>query len=176
MLKDSTMLDALSSLGMRGVMLLSIFTLILELYIAYRMLECDDFNDRAVFTFLLLSSLIIFLWPPLPQYAVVIVPPIVAYIMIVDKGFKRPFMAYSTVLFVYEVFGLNASALFSSAVYTDFVPLEIPLAFTELASSSFLGLPVPLFVLGVLSIFEYLTMLAMFKYLYDRKGARSDEE
>ena len=176
LLEDATLVDALGSLGMKGVMLLSLFTLILELYIAYRMLESETFDDRTVCTFLLLSSLAIFLWPPLPQYAVVIIPFIALYIATVDGGFRRPFRAYSAVLFIYELFVLNASVLFTLAVYTDLVPLDIPLAVTEVASMTVMGLPLSGIVLGVLVIFEYLAMLAMFKYLYDRWKVWSNEE
>lgn len=176
MLEDATLMDAFGSLGMKGVMLLSLFTLILEMYIAYRMLESKDFGDREVCTFLLLSSLVMFLWPPLPQYAVVIIPFIVLYIATVDGGFRKPFRAYSAMLFVYELFILNASVLFTLAVYTDLVPLDIPLAVTDVASMTVMGLPLSGIVLGVLVIFEYLAMLAMFKYLYDRRKVLSNEE
>ena len=61
-------------------------------------------------------------------------------------------------------------------MYTDLVPLDIPLAVTEVASMTVMGLPLSGIVLGVLVIFEYLAMLAMFKYLYDRWKVWSNEE
>ena len=171
---DGVFLHLMISLGMRGVMLLSIFTLIIEVYIAYLLLVSDTMGHRTVFSLLAASSLVVFLWPPLPQYAVVIVPFLVLYIVSVNDGFGRPFMAFSLVLFIYEALLINASSLFSLSVYTNLIPFDIPLSVTEWASGAVLGIPISALILGVLSIAEYLVMFNMVRFWYTNKEVSDD--
>ena len=165
-----TLMDALASLAMKFVTLFSIYALLLEIYIAYRLLMEEELNEKSVFTALMLSSLMIFLWPALPQYLVVIVPFLVLYAVLVDEGFLGPFRYFSRVLFAYECILLNASVLFTIAVYTDLVPIDVPIFITECASYVFMGIPVSVPILAVIVVFEYLGMLRMFQVWNHNKG------
>jgi hypothetical protein len=170
---DSTVHDILVALGMKGVMILSLYTILLEIYLAYRMFVSDGLTDRSVFRTLMLSSIVIFLWPGLPQYLVVIVPFLVAYAAIVDEGFTRPFMVFSLVIALYEVLILNGSIFFTLAIYTDLVPLSLPLTITDWMVTPILGMPLFGFLMGVFVIFEYLAMLGMFLYWYRNRRCES---
>ena len=165
-----TLMGVLVSISMKFVTLFSIYALLLEIYIAYRLLVEEELNEKSVFTALMLSSLMIFLWPALPQYLVVIVPFLVLYAVLVDEGFLGPFRYFSRVLFAYECIVLNASVLFTIAVYTDLVPIDVPIFITECASYVFMGIPVSVPILAVIVVFEYLGMLRMFQVWNHNKG------
>lgn len=168
---SGTFMDIMSAIGMRFVMLFSIYTLMIEVYIAYRVIVADELNERTVFTALMLTSLMIFLWPALPQYLVVIVPFLALYVVLVDEALRKPFINFSIVIAIYEIIVINASALFTLAIYTDLFPLEIPIAVMELASFVYMGIPLSVVILAIITIFEYLTLLGMFLVWYRNKEA-----
>lgn len=163
---DSTIHDIMVALGMKAVMILSFYTILLEVYLAYRVLVADELTDGLVFKTLMLSSIVIFLWPGLPQYLVVIVPFLVTYAVIVDDSFIKPFTRFSWVIALYELLILNGSIFFTLAVYTDMVPIELPLTITDWMVTPVLGMPLFGFLMGVFVVFEYLAILGMVLHWY----------
>jgi hypothetical protein len=97
----------------------------------------------------------------------------VAYAAIVDEGFTRSFMVFSLVIALYEVLILNGSIFFTLAVYTDLVPLSLPLTITDWMVTPILGMPLFGFLMGVFVIFEYLAMLGMFLHWYRNRRCES---
>ena len=138
----------------------------MEVYLAYRVLVADELTDGLVFKTLMLSSIVIFLWPGLPQYLVVIVPFLVTYAVIVDDSFIKPFTRFSWVIALYELLILNGSIFFTLAVYTDMVPIELPLTITDWMVTPVLGMPLFGFLMGVFVVFEYLAILGMVLHWY----------
>lgn len=146
-------------LNTNSTVLMFAYSFILELYLAYRLLTSDTFDDRTVFTTLFLSSVLIFLWPPTPQYLIVTIPFMVTYVVIVNNNFLRPFMTFTLFLFAYEMIVNNFSLLFTMSVYTDLIPLELPLRFVELMITPILGIPFIDLLVPILSILYMLVLV-----------------
>ena len=169
----ATFMGFVTNLGMKVVMLISVYTMIIEMYLAYRLLVAKEMDDRTVFSILMLSSVVIFLWPPLPQYVVVIVPFLIIYLTVVDSRFKRPFYIFVIAMTLYELFA-NQWVLFTLAEYTDILSFDIPLAIVEFFSDH----PI-VFLSGFILVtaFEYIATLNLIRVWYvDNKEVSSDDQ
>ena len=165
-------LDTMSALGFKAVMLLSIYTILLEIYLAQRLLFSDRENGCCTYTILFLSSMVIFLWPPLPQYVVVAIPFMIVYAIVVSERMTRPFMIFSVSMTAYECVLGNVTALLPIAVYTDLVPLDAVLAALDVLAGYIGDMPVIGIPILVASAVAFLSLLNMLRHWYNETGGR----
>ena len=165
-------LDTMSALGFKAVMLLSIYTILLEIYLAQRLLFSDRENGYCTYTILFLSSMVIFLWPPLPQYVVVAIPFMIVYAIVVSERMIRPFMIFSVSMTAYECVLGNVTALLPIAVYTDLVPLDAVLAAVDVLAGYIGDMPVIGIPILVASALAFLSLLNMLRHWYNETGGR----
>ncbi|MGN1045196.1 MAG: glycosyltransferase 87 family protein [Candidatus Methanomethylophilaceae archaeon] len=168
---DKTM-DFLEAIGFKAIMLLSIYTILLEIYLAQRLLFSDRDNTYCTYTVLFLSSMVIFLWPPLPQYVIVAVPFMILYAITVSERMVRPFMIFSVLMTLYECVLGNVTALFPLAVYTDLIPLEPVLAAVDFLAGYVGDIPVIAFFVAVSAVVAFLSLLNMLRRWYTDTGGR----
>lgn len=163
---SSTLVDVFDDIGMRAVMLLSVYTLLIELYIAYRYLFSSGEGSFA--EFFMLSSAVIFLWPPAPQYAVVIVPAAAVYAS-VKSGFIRTFLLFGSLMALYDLILAGPSVLFSLAEHTSVLDIELLVPSVEFITSYVGPIPVIAFFMAVFGVAAYLSMLNILYTWYRRR-------
>jgi len=159
-------LEIFSGVGMKFVMILSIYTLLIEFYLAYRLLYADSLDSRTTYTILFLSSVVIFLWPPLPQYVVVSVPFMVLYCVIVNDKLTKPFLAFASLTTLYECILGNVTALFPISVYWGVIPLDAIMPIVGFLAGSVFGIPVVGFFVSVFAAVAFVSLLALLWHWY----------
>lgn len=112
-------MDVFTAVGMKLVTILSIISLLGEVYVAYRLLFCGRFDGAAVLSALAASSVLIFLWPPAASYTIIMVPFLLMYSVAVDRRFL-PLSLLVIGLFALAELPSALTSLSSIAVYWGF--------------------------------------------------------
>lgn len=159
-----------NTLGKRAVMLLSLYTLIIEGYVAYKYLFVGDGSlDRTLFAFLI-SAVLIFLWPPAPQYVIVIVPALVVYAAVCDRKFTVPVLLMCSAMALYDIVLAGPSPLFSLAVYTDLISVSSLVPMVDFVSSyMFGGIPTIGAFMAVFGGLAYVSLLYILYICYKNR-------
>ncbi len=131
--------DLFNLLGKRAVLLLSVYTLILEAYISYRFLFSGDDGITPYLRAFMLSALAIFLWPPAPQYIVVILPAVVLYAAVADARYIRPYLLMCGLMALYDVVLAGPSSIFSLAAYTSLLEVSALIPMVDFVTSYLFG-------------------------------------
>ena len=134
-----TFVDLFNLLGKRFVLLLSVYTLILEAYIAYRFLFSEREGTSPYLRAFMLSAIVIFLWPPSPQYLMVILPAIVLYAAVEDRRFIRPYLLMCTLMALYDIVLAGPSPIFSLAEYTSLIDISSLIPMVDFVTSYLFG-------------------------------------
>ena len=134
-----TFVDLFNLLGKRVVLLLSVYTLILEAYIAYRFLFDREGGIQCYIRAFMLSAVVIFLWPPAPQYIMVILPALILYAVVVDTRYVKPYLLMCTLMALYDVILAGPSPLFSLAEYTSLLEVSSLVPMVEFVTSYLFG-------------------------------------
>lgn len=158
---SESVMEIFTEIGMKFVMVLSFYTILLEMYLAYRFLYAESSDTRTVYTILFLSSVVIFLWPPLPQYVIVSVPFMIAYAVIVNDRLIKPFLLFAVLMTVYECVLGNVTALFPISVYTGLIPLDVILPIVEFLSTNVMGVPVVGFFVAIAGMASFISILGL---------------
>lgn len=167
LLEDSfDIVNLFQTIAQRIVLLLSAYTLILEAYIAYRYLFSEKEGYAPLMTAFMLSSVLIFLWPPSPQYVVVVLPAMILYAVLVRPGFTKPFIALASTMALYDLILAGPSSLFSLAVHTDIISLDTIMPMVD-AITSYIG-PIPTIApfMAVFGGLAYMCLLNTILYWY----------
>ena len=161
MVTDSfTFVDLFNLLGKRFVLLLSVYTLILEAYIAYRFLFSEGEGTSPYLRAFMLSAIVIFLWPPSPQYLMVILPAIVLYAAVEDCRFIRPYLLMCTLMALYDIVLAGPSPIFSLAEYTSLIDISSLIPMVGFVTSYiFGGVPTIAAFMAVFGGAAYLSLL-----------------
>lgn len=158
--------------GNRFVLLLSIYTLILEAYISYRFLFSKEEGIDPYLKAFMFSSIVIFLWPPAPQYVMVILPALILYAVISNTKFIKPYLIMATLMALYDVVLAGPSPVFSLAVYTDLIDLSSLMPMVDFVTSYlFGGVPMIAPFMVVFGGAAYVSLLYLL-YLSFVKGRR----
>lgn len=124
------MWDTLIATGMMLITWLQIVFLILAAAVAYKMYKKDPADkEKALFTCLMATTLIIFLWPTESQFLLLPLPFLIFFIVLYDKRFTLPFLLIA----IGAVFiTVSPSVLLSLAAYTDILDLGSVISLVEL--------------------------------------------
>jgi hypothetical protein len=160
----------LDNLGFFVGILVQIIALILAVYLAYRYCKQkeEDKNDHKFFLYALLSLAFAFLWVPMPQYLVLLIPFIAFYAVMFDRRYITPwlFISVGAVVFIVMVEGplslfqtlatstglINIDGLASALVSYVSGPRSEPYALTQIIPAA-VGAATQLF--GVVLLFIY---------------------
>ena len=93
----------LESGGSEVVLLVCIFSIFLEIYLAFRLLMLDEMDDRRVLTIMFLSGIGIIIWACAASYTVVMIPFMCIYAGMVDQRFLRPYIVFSILYGISEI-------------------------------------------------------------------------
>ena len=155
----TTASELFTSFGMRFVTVMSVLSLLIEFYLAYRLLFLGDSSEKRVATVVMLSVAAIFLWPPAPQYVLLIVPFVAVYAAMHMPALSRPLLMFSAAFAVYDIMMSNASALFSLAEYTGWISMDSLIPVVEFMCSYIGPIPMVGVVMAVFGIISYISML-----------------
>ncbi|MBR4202026.1 MAG: hypothetical protein IKQ93_00415 [Candidatus Methanomethylophilaceae archaeon] len=76
-------------------MLVSVFSIFLEMYLAFRLLMLKEMTPEKVFTIMFLSGIAIVLWTSPASYMIIMLPFISIYAAMIDNSFVRPYLIFT---------------------------------------------------------------------------------
>ena len=151
-------MSSFESIGMALVTMVTIFSVFLELYLAYRLLIIDEPTDKQIITIMMLSALAILLWPTAPSYVLILFPFVIIYACCVDVKYVKPAFAISVFVALGEITAYVVS-MSSLSVYTGWIDVSVIIGgFEFLLNPSALIVPgswildAPVVVLSYLSV------------------------
>ena len=161
------------SIAMRVMILIALISVVLALFIAYRFAFSGELTNIKLFTALLLTSSFLFIWMPLPQYPVAILPMMILYVVIVDRRFFIPFIMFAICMTLYEITMGGITAFFSVASFTNLIDINVITAFLDCyTSKSFFVEPNTIFIV-VFGAIAYISMIYIpFKWLREHNWGR----
>ncbi len=167
--------EVFEALGMRVVTILLICSILLNIYLAYRLLFIDDKDDRQAATLIMLSAFAIFLWPPAPQYVVLLIPFVAVFATVYMPALIRPTIVLGVSFTLYQLILGNVSVLYTLSVYAGFPSMGSLIPVLEFLTS-YVG-PIPM--IGIFMVVfggaAYISMLYV-PYRWYRCAEVKDEE
>ena len=151
--------SSFESVGMAIVTMITIFSVFLELYLAYRLLIIDDPTDEQIITIMMLSALAILLWPTAPSYVLILFPFVMIYACCVDGRYIGPTIAVSVFVALGEITAYVVS-LTSFSLYTGLIDISVMIGgFEFLLNPSFLIVPGSWILDAPVVVMSYLSVL-----------------
>ncbi len=151
----------LDGFAMRWVLFITIASIIIQMFIAYRYIFNTDHSLKPTVTALMLTSCVMFLWQPLPWYLVVIIPFLVVYLIIADRNFIKPFILFSTITMLHELAMFNTTAFYSLASFTSFITNETLISMIDYV---YISSPVFSAIKSILGPLAYISLIYMIYY------------
>ena len=145
------------SMGLKGVLLISVFSIFLEIYLGYRMLMSKEYDERKNITYLFLTALSVILWPCAPSYYMVVLPFIIIYCVMIDNRYIKPYLIISIALTIQELTAFMTSPTSLILLITGNVDVMIPI-YEFLAFPVIFGITGSL-LLGFVAIIGYLSIV-----------------
>ena len=98
---------ALDEVGFLVGIVVQVLALIGSIYLAYKYFKCKGNEERTFFLYSMLSLAFAFLWVPMPQYLILLIPFIVLYAVMYDRRYITPwlFISFGSVLFIVMIEG-----------------------------------------------------------------------
>lgn len=161
--------DSLEGGAFKLVLLVCVFSLFLEIYLAFRLLMLKEMNDKNVITLLYLSAMAIIYWPCAISYTLIFIPFVCIFIAMVDERYKKPFIIFAVLATLCEItaFLLSPTSLFVQ-LGIGIGPL-LPL-YDFMADPWILGLNGATVLTAIFEIPAYIAMLYLsFKFYWERK-------
>ena len=117
--------DSLIAFGFKFVLWVQPLIFLLAAVVAYFMYKKGaGSRNEMFFGCLMVTTAIIFLWPPSPQYLLVTLPFLICFIAMFDKRFILPFIVITTAALLHNLVTHNFSVLMSLAAYTDILNID----------------------------------------------------
>ena len=150
--------SSFESVGMAIVTIITIFSVFLELYLAYRLLIIDVPTDKQVITILMLSALAIILWPSAPSYILIMFPFVLIYACSVDGDYLLPTVLVSVFVALKEITAFVVS-LTSISVFTDLIDVSVMIGGFEFLVYPVLIVPGSWLLDGPAVVLSYLSVM-----------------
>ena len=169
--KNIDFVEFVSYLGTKIVSIVMVYALLLEVFIAYRILFSKDANEKVIFTGLMLTSLAIFLWPPLPQYVLVSLPFIILYATVYENRLIKPCIIMMCLMTLMDVPGYF-TALQTVAYYVPGISFDIilePISFFTLTTFGIENIVYAVVIFGVPAYLSFLNLIRVW-YLTTKEG------
>jgi hypothetical protein len=175
--------DAIVSFGMKLVVLIQPLLLAAAAIFAYWMYRKGrGRSEEALFLCLTVTMALAFIWPPAPQYLLVLLPFLIFFIVMFDKRFMIPFIVIVTGALIMAI--PNFSLVLSLAAYTDILDTDkVVSLMVWMEGPLFLNIPrylLPMAVGGAMMVIGSLTAI-LYGIRYERErrdgtSARSDKQ
>lgn len=163
----------LESIAMKIMIIIALISVSLSIFIAYRFAFSGELKDDKLFTALMLTSSFLFIWMPLPQYPIAILPLMIIYVVAVDRRFFIPFIMFTVCMTLYETAMGGITALFSVASFTSLIDINLVTSFLDFyTNKSFFIEPSTLFIV-LFGAIAYISMIYIpFKWLREHNWGR----
>ena len=161
--------DSLEGGAFKLVLLVCVFSLFLEIYLAFRLLMLKEMNDKNVITLLYLSALAIIYWPCAISYTLIFIPFVCIFIAMVDEKYKKWFIIFAVLATFCEI---TAYLLSPTSLFVQLgigIGSLVPL-YDFMANPWILGMTGATILTAIFEIPAYITMLYLsFKFYWERK-------
>ena len=147
-----------TSLGFGAVTAVSIFSIFLEIYLAYRLLMLENDGDTHRLTFLFLTATAVILWPCAPSYVLVMIPFVICYAVIADTSFIKPYLVMSVAMTFMEITAYMTSPTSLIMALTGDVSVMVPV-YEFLALPVLGGIAGTTILTGITGIIAYLSLI-----------------
>ncbi len=121
---ESTLWGTLENFGFSMVLFIQPVLIGICAYMGYRMYRTDGDVDALFFKYLLISTVLAFIWPPAPPYLLIVIPFLAYHIAVVDKKYLSSWAIMGVGATLYALVMSNASLLLSLSAFTDIISLE----------------------------------------------------
>ena len=158
----------LESGGSELVLLVCVFSIFLELYLAFRLLMLKEMDTEKVFTIMFLSGIAIIIWSCAASYTVVMIPFMCIYAGMIDRRFVRPYIVFSVLYAITEItaFMLSPTSLIIH-VLGQGISVILPV-YELLANPMLLGFSGASIITVAVGIPAFISMLYIsFKWYYE---------
>lgn len=156
---EGTFAEVFTDLAMRIVAILSVISLLIEFYLAYRLSFIDNKTEKQAAALIMLSAIAVFLWPAAPQYVIFLIPFVAVYAAVHMPELRRPFIVFSVLFTVYQLVLSNTSILYTLSVYAGVPSLDSLIPTLDFMSSYVGEIPVIGFFMAVFGTASYIAML-----------------
>ena len=177
-LSDPSLWDQIVS---KGAVITYVGVLIAGLFIAYkvRLMDPERIDDN-FFKYALLTLSFVYLYPPAPQYLLLIIPFLAIYLVTADHRFKLSWLLISLggALFICSN---NFTLLLSAAVFTDLISIEYVMSMIESFFTSFIAdisvRSIMYYGAGALQYIGVISVIVLFYIGWRKKdGTKGSEE
>ncbi len=163
----------IESIAMKVMIMIAFISVALSFFIAYRFAFEKELTDRGLFTALMLTSCFLFIWMPLPQYPIAVIPLMVLFVVMTDERFVVPFIVFTVCMALYDLAMGGITALFSIATYTDIIDLDLVLSFLDFYTNDSFFLEPNVIFIGLFGVLAYISMIYLpFKWLKEHNWGR----
>ncbi len=140
-------------------MLVSLFSIFLEMYLAFRLLMLKDMTSEKVFTIMFLSGIAIVLWTSPASYMIIMLPFICMYAAMIDNSFVKPYLIFTIFYTLTETasFILSPTSMIIHLLDMD-ISVILPL-YDIIANPVFFGISGALVITVVMGWPGYLALL-----------------
>lgn len=162
-IESTTLLDTL-----KGVSALMVYGVLIPVsaYLAYRLYRTDKGKDDTLFKYSLLIIALLFLYPPTPQYLVLIIPFLAYYLMTADPDLKKSWILISVGATVFVLAG-GAFHFFSFGAFLGTLQLEhIMEIAVQLQQPWLLGFSMTQYVYTIAGAIQYIGVLSVLYLLF----------
>lgn len=122
--------------------------------------------DDSIFKYVLITVALLFLYPPLPQYIVLLIPFLVLYMVMYQKELKLSFILISIGSIIFVLAG-NFSELLSFATFSDLMSLDYVMSMIEVFQTPLTANITPMIILFCVGgVIEYVGVLSVLITLY----------
>lgn len=180
---SSSSFDSIIGMGIIIIILLQFLIFALLIAVAYKTYMTDENKFDETFMFMLMiSSVLVFLWTPAPNYILIIIP-FLAYVVATakskqNKRYLWPLVFISVAATAYVLIMHNYSILFQSSIYFNLVSADIILDGIEWLSHVIVHGVARQNVLNLIAgAAETLAIYSVFiVYIYNWREAKAQEE
>jgi len=123
--------DAIASSGMSLILFLQPLIFAAAAFFAYRMYKNDNIRGDQFFICLAATMAVVFVWPAVPQYLLVLLPFLIFMAAMFDKRFFIPFAVISIGALILDIAMVNFSMLMSVAAYTNLLDIGTVVSLAE---------------------------------------------
>lgn len=159
----SGLTGAVVFLGGKLVTLLNIYAVIIELFLAYELLFRGEADRKRVTMFFMLGSMAVFLWPPLPQYPIFVLPFVAVYAAFYMPKLIKPIFLMGLMFALYDFAASGITVLYTLSMETGWISMDTMVSLTE-AFYAFNG---ELNIATVVSsVFRFVAFLSLIYIIY----------
>ena len=173
---EVSILGTIISMGAVFTYFVAILVSMVLAVVLYKSREKD--KDKLLFGFSMAVIAIVFLYPPAPQYLVLLMAFLICYMALYDRKYKGSWWLLSIGATLFVIGGGNAVLLLSTAAFTDLLSMEsLMSAITMFQDPLLFGVSSMELICGIAGVIQYIGILSIiWRFFKDKMGPKKIRE